>query len=92
MAETEATPAAKQSPADKGMWTEALWLPCRLTVDLPIPQFTIGDLMRLDVKSVVDSLWAESGDLPIRVNGQLIGWGEFEVVGDRLAVRLTELA
>jgi flagellar motor switch/type III secretory pathway protein FliN len=25
------------------------------------------------------------------LNGTLIGWGEFEVMGNRLAVRLTEL-
>jgi hypothetical protein len=26
------------------------------------------------------------------VNGQLVGWTEFEVVGERLAVRLTDLS
>jgi flagellar motor switch/type III secretory pathway protein FliN len=31
-------------------------------------------------------------DVPLRVNGNVIGWSEFEVVGDTLAVRLTELA
>jgi hypothetical protein len=31
-------------------------------------------------------------DVPLRVNGILIGWGELEAAGARLAVRVTELA
>jgi flagellar motor switch/type III secretory pathway protein FliN len=33
-----------------------------------------------------------SGDVPLWVNGQVIAWCEFEVVHERLGVRLTELA
>jgi flagellar motor switch/type III secretory pathway protein FliN len=31
-------------------------------------------------------------DIPLLVNGQLIAWGELEVAGNRLVLRLTELA
>jgi len=31
-----------------------------------------------------------TSDVPLRVNELLIGWTEFEVVGDRLAVRISE--
>lgn len=72
---------------------EALpWLPCTLTVDIPIRKFTVRNLMNLDRGSIVETDHHQSSDLPLRVNGQLVGWTEIEVVGDRLAVRLTDLS
>jgi flagellar motor switch/type III secretory pathway protein FliN len=68
------------------------WLPCRLTLDLPLVQFTIGDLLKMTVGSIVATACHHTGDVPLRVNGQLIGWTEFEVLGEKLAVRITELA
>ncbi len=68
------------------------WLPCTLSVDLPIVRFTIGDLMRLKQGSIVETACHQTSDVPVRVNNLLIGWTEFEVVGDRLAVRVTDLA
>jgi len=55
-------------------------------------KFTVGDLLSLERGSVVETAYHQSSDLPLRVNGQLVGWTEFEVVGDRLAVRLTDLS
>lgn len=68
------------------------WLPCTLTVELPVVKFTIRDLMGLMKGSIVETSYHQSSDLPLRVNGQLVGWTEFEVVGERLAVRLTDLS
>ena len=81
---------APPSPANEA-WEEALWLPCKLTFELPIPGFTIGDLLRLHVESVVDTQRAEGTDIEVQLNGQTIGWAEFEVVGEHLAFRFTEL-
>jgi flagellar motor switch/type III secretory pathway protein FliN len=67
------------------------WLPCTLAVDLPVIRFTVRDLFRLASGSIVETAYHQSSDLPLRVNGQLVGWTEFEVVGERLAVRLTDL-
>ncbi len=67
------------------------WLPCTLAVDLPVIRFMVRDLIRLGVGSIVETAYHQSSDLPLRVNGQLVGWTEFEVVGERLAVRLTDL-
>lgn len=67
------------------------WLPCTLTVELPVVKFTVRKLMELTRGSVVETAFHQSSDLPLRVNGQLVGWTEFEVVGERLAVRLTDL-
>jgi flagellar motor switch/type III secretory pathway protein FliN len=66
------------------------WLPCTLTVELPVARFTIGDLLALDEGSIVETACHHTSDLPLRVNRLLIGWSEFNVVGDQLAVRITE--
>ena len=68
------------------------WLPCTLALDLPVLKFTVGDLLGLTNGSIVETTYHQSSDLPLRVNGQLVGWTEFEVVGERLAVRLTDLS
>jgi flagellar motor switch/type III secretory pathway protein FliN len=68
------------------------WLPCTLVLDIPVIKFTVGDLLNLTKGSVVETAYHQSSDLPLRVNGQLVGWTEFEVVGERLAVRLTDLS
>ena len=68
------------------------WLPCTLALDLPVLRFTVGDLLSLTNGSIVETSYHQSSDLPLRVNGQLVGWTEFEVVGERLAVRLTDLS
>jgi len=68
------------------------WLPCTLVLDIPVVRFTVGDLLSLAKGSIVETAYHQSSDLPLRVNGQLVGWTEFEVVGERLAVRLTDLS
>lgn len=68
------------------------WLPCTLTLDLPVARFTIGDLLALTEGSIVETGCHHTSDLPLRVNHLLIGWTEFDVIGDRLAVRITEQA
>jgi flagellar motor switch/type III secretory pathway protein FliN len=73
-------------------WTPVLGLPCEMIVDLPLPGVKISDLLKLRVGSVINAHWRLGRDVPMQLNGWLIGWSEFEVVGDHLAVRLTELA
>jgi flagellar motor switch protein FliN/FliY len=68
------------------------WLPCNLSLELPVVRFTIGDLLTLTTGSVVATGCHQTSDVPLRVNGLLIGWTEFEVIEDRLAVRITEQA
>jgi flagellar motor switch/type III secretory pathway protein FliN len=87
--EQQPSPAADSKPDPVGDFG---WLPCQLTLEIPIVKFTVGDLLRLNKNSVVETACPSTGDIPLRVNGLLIGWSEFEVVGDRLAVRITELA
>jgi len=67
------------------------WLPCTLTLDLTAPNFTVGELLRLRVGSVVETGWPYVSDVPLSVNGKRVGWAKFEVIGERLAARITEL-
>ena len=68
------------------------WLPCTLSLDVPIVRFTIGDLLQLTKGTIVETACHHTSDVPLRVNQLLIGWTEFEVIGDRLAVRITDQA
>jgi flagellar motor switch/type III secretory pathway protein FliN len=68
------------------------WLPCTLSVDVPVVQFTIADLLSLTRGSIVETACHQTSDVPLRINQLLVGWTEFEVIGDRLAVRITDQA
>lgn len=68
------------------------WLKCTITLDLPVVRFTIGNLLELRIGTVVETACKATSDVPVRINGTLIGWTEFEVIGNSLAVRITELA
>jgi len=79
-------------PARKSVVDELPWLPMTLTVEIPVPNFTVGDLVGLQPGSIVRTLFQSTSDVPVRVNGKLIAWAKFEIVGDHLASRITELA
>ena len=73
------------------VWSEAQYLICDLTVELQVPQFAVRDLLRLERGSIVDTHCKQAANLPLKVNGQMVAWAEFELLGDRLAIRLMEL-
>ena len=89
--EAPAEAAGRQETEDDKRWKPVLDLPCELMVDLPLPGFRIADLLHLRTGSVLNTVWRVGQDVPLRLNGTLVGWGEFEVMGNSLAVRLTEL-
>ncbi len=82
----------RQAQNDDARWRPVLGLPCQLTVELPLPHFKVADFLGLGTGSVLTTGWQLARDIPLRINGTLIAWGEFEGAGSRLAVRLTELA
>jgi flagellar motor switch/type III secretory pathway protein FliN len=85
-------PETGREEEDDIRWRRVLGLPCGLTVDLAMPDFKVADLLKLRVGSVINAHWSLGRDVPLRLNGTLLGWSEFEVVADNLAVRVTELA
>lgn len=82
--------AAETTPISNDSLDSMPWLPCTLTVEVPVVRFTIADLLGMKEGTIVETGCHHISDLPLRVNQLLIGWTEFEVVGDRLAVRITE--
>jgi flagellar motor switch/type III secretory pathway protein FliN len=84
-------PSGKFANAGGELWNACKQLPCVLTLELPVPQFTVRQMLELRAGSVIDTGWSQAADIPLRVNGELLAWSEFEVVDDRYGVRLTEL-
>jgi flagellar motor switch/type III secretory pathway protein FliN len=73
-------------------WPAFQLLPCQLSLEIPVPGFTIAALLRLSANDVVNTHWLQGSDVPLHVNGKLIGWTEFEVIDVHLAARLTQIA
>jgi flagellar motor switch protein FliN/FliY len=73
------------------LWEEANLLSCVLSVDLKVVAFTVRELLRLEPGAVLETESVNSADVPVVVNTQRIGWAEFEVIGQKLGIRITEL-
>jgi flagellar motor switch/type III secretory pathway protein FliN len=92
MAAAAIAPKLEPDIPDEAAWMRVENLPCDFTADLQLPEFTVADLAGMKAGVIIDSCWNVTDDVPLRVNGELIAWGEFEVTNGKLAVRLTELA
>lgn len=88
----ESTRTLVSLAADDPRWKQVEDLPCCLSVEVRVPAFTLRDLLNLGPKSIVRSQLGGSTSPGLRVNSVLVAWCDFEVLGSRLAVRLTELA
>jgi len=66
-------------------------LPMQLDVTIPISSFRVRDLLTLDRGSVLASQWPHTDDVPVWCGGSQLVWSEFEVIDDKLAVRVTRL-
>jgi flagellar motor switch protein FliN/FliY len=73
-------------------WARVEGLPCVLSVEIPVPGFTVADLVSLQPGRLVNTRWTVGEDVPLRINGELIAWSEFEILNNHVAVRLTELS
>lgn len=74
------------------VWKTLGQVPCSVVIEVPIPRFTVRNLLNLETGDVLSTIWSQSRDLPVRVNGRVVGWCEFEVVNEGLVARVTELA
>ena len=72
-------------------WQEVAWLPCQLQIELSIIGFTVGDLLMIEVGSIVDSHVSAQSDVSVKVNGARIGCGKLDLAGSHLGIRITEL-
>lgn len=66
-------------------------LPMQLDVMVKVHSFRVQDLLALEKGSVVETVHEHSQDVPVRCGGALLVWAEFEMVEQKLAVRITRL-
>jgi len=89
---TEQVEAERElSKHEEDPWESAAGLPCRLSVNLPVPGFTVRDLLELELDTVVDTQYGTNSSVPVWVNAVRIGEAEFDVFGTSLAIRINEL-
>jgi len=67
-------------------------MPLQLEVSVKVRAFRVGDLLALQRGSVVETLHEHAQEVPVRCGGTVLMWAEFEVIDQRLAVRVTRLA
>ena len=73
-------------------WPMLSQLRMAMTAGIALKGFKVKDLLRLEPAHVIESAWPETEDVPLCVGHVQVAWGEFEVVDQRLVVRLTRLA
>ncbi|HUK54697.1 MAG TPA: FliM/FliN family flagellar motor C-terminal domain-containing protein [Candidatus Binatia bacterium] len=92
MEKTAANPVAETPVEALDSWPAVLRMTGTASVQVYINSLTIRDLYRLGPGTVVRTGLPDAGNVPVRFNGRLIAWGEFQLVGNRLAVRIAEIA
>lgn len=64
----------------------------QVDVMVKVRSFRVQDLLAMQKGSVVETVHEHTQDVPVRCSGALLLWSEFEVLDQRLAVRVTRLA
>ena len=86
-------PAPQQQPESAVNPIESYhWLTCKASTEIPVPHFTVGDLLNLRKDAVIQSASPAANDIPLYINKILLGKGQLELVEKRLTIRITELA
>jgi len=67
-------------------------LAMQLDVMVRVQSMRVRDLLAMEKGTVVETIHEHSQDVPVRSGGALLVWAEFEVVEQKLAVRITRLA
>lgn len=72
-------------------WPKLSQLDLTMAVEVPLLRFKVQDLLRLAEGQVFESTFSDTEDIPLRVGDVQLGWTEFEVVEQKIALRLTRL-
>lgn len=72
-------------------WPVLSRLAITMTAEIPLRRFRIQDLLGLAEGQVFESVSSNTEDVPLRVGDVQLGWTEFEVVDQRIALRVTRL-
>ena len=66
-------------------------VPIEIDVVVPIREFRVLNLLSLEPGQVIASGWPHGEDLPLGARCAQLAWAEFEVIEEKLAVRITRL-
>ncbi len=72
-------------------WETLAQLRVTLRAGVVLNRFKVRDLLAIKVGQVFESLTPASEDVPVNVGQVQLGWSEFEVQEQRMALRLTRL-
>jgi flagellar motor switch/type III secretory pathway protein FliN len=97
LAEKPAVPALEAVLAPDAMEAHPAWpmisrMPVMLTVGIPLKGFRVCDLLALEPGQTILSKWIATEEVPLKVGTLQLSLGEFEVVEEIMALRLTRLS
>lgn len=72
-------------------WPVLSRLPITVAAKISLGQFNVRDLLGMAEGQVFESAVSDTEDVPLEVGNVQLGWTEFEVVEQRIALRLTRL-
>ena len=72
-------------------WPMISRLAVSLAARIPINRFRVRDLLVLAPGQTIATEWAAAEDVPLLAGDLQVGWSEFEVVGRKMALRVTRL-
>ena len=73
-------------------WHLLSGVPLQLYAAAVVPGFKVRDLLRLRPGQIIQTSCESTDNVPVLLSSVQLGWCEFEVVDQRLALRLTRLA
>ena len=72
-------------------WETLAQMKMTMRAEVLLHRFKVKDVLSLAVGQVFETLSPDTEDVPILVGNVQLGWGEFEVVDQRMALRVTRL-
>jgi flagellar motor switch/type III secretory pathway protein FliN len=72
-------------------WETLAQLRVTLRAGAMLNRFRVSDLLAMKEGQVFESLTPATEDVPVKVGQVQLGWSEFEVLEQRMALRLTRL-
>jgi flagellar motor switch protein FliN/FliY len=81
-----------QSMETHPAWPMIARMSLQMAVRISLSNFKVRDLLSLQCGQLIESVWVASEEVPLKVGALQLGWGEFELMNGRMALRLTRLA
>jgi len=72
-------------------WATLKQLQVTIRAGVELYQFRVRDLLALKAGQVFESMSPATEDVPVKIGEVHLGWSEFEVLEQRMALRLTRL-